>query len=166
MVEVTDQRLPAELADRFYMWKRNGGQSHLLDHLLNYNCSGFDPKKPAPMTDAKNDVIEAGQSGLDLWVAEEVACEIARGRLLVSADSMANSYRLQTNLRTSTKAVVNALLKTGAKKLSKQAKCKKARPRLHSLADHLHFAAMSESELGSFYDNQPIAGSPLTCSSL
>lgn len=165
VVEVTDERLPPELADRFYTWKKSGGLSHLLHFLVNYDCSAFDPTKPAPMTNAKHDVIEAGQSGLDQWVTDEMACEIARGRLLVRADSMANTYRIHTGLRPSTKAVANALLKAGAKKLSKQAKCKSGRPRLHSLTLHQHFAAMSESELGNFYDTQPPAGSPLTCDS-
>lgn len=65
----------APLCSKFYAgyaaWRDDGGLAELHYFLINdVNLDGFDPKAPAPMTEAKNDMVSAGRSGLEQWMAD------------------------------------------------------------------------------------------------
>ena len=59
-------------SDAFYAriesWRNNGGPAHLLDYLLRVDLDGFNPKAPAPSSNAKADMISLSKSDLDLSV--------------------------------------------------------------------------------------------------
>lgn len=154
VVETTDNQLPQVMADRFYTWKTGGGLSHILFHLLSFNVAGFDPTAPAPMTAAKAGVIEAGKSGLDLWVEEEASELIAKGKLLASTAELVSRYQISSRNSTSDKAMSNALQRAGGMKLPKQAILQSGRRiRLYSLGDHERFKVMPDSELGKQFED-------------
>lgn len=159
VAETTGTRLPKSIADRFYAWKHAGGLSHLLFHLLNFDASDFDPTAPAPMTDAKAGVIEAGKSGLELWVEEEVSELIAQGKLLASTGNLLSCYQNSTRNCTSDKAMSNALQRAGGIKLPKQAVLVSGRRiRLYSLGEHERFKVMPDSELGKQFKDMYLQG--------
>lgn len=159
VAETTGTRLPKPMADRFYSWKKVNGLSHLLFHLLNFDASEFDPTAPAPMTEAKASVIEAGKSGLDAWVEEEISERIANGCVLVSIGDVLNTYQQATKAHTSDKAVSNAIKRAGGLKIPKQALLKSGRRiRLHSLANHEQYRDMSDSALGKAFEGMLFRG--------
>lgn len=151
--------LSKPIADRFYSWKKSGGLSHLLHHLLHFDASMFDPTAPAPMTIAKAGVIEAGKSGLETWVEEEVSERVAIGKRLVSASSVLHAYQQATRQLSSDKAVSNALKRAGGVKVPKQALLRSGRRiRLYSLVDHEKYQEMPDSVLGKEYEDMPLEG--------
>lgn len=159
VAETTSNPLPKPMADRFYSWKKANGLSHLLFYLLNYDASGFDPTAPAPMNEAKASVIEAGKSGLDAWIEEEISERIAKGCVLVSIGDVLNAYQQTTKTHSSDKAVSNAIKRAGGLKLPKQALLKSGRRiRLHSLADHEKYLTMPDRELGNAFEGMLFGG--------
>lgn len=157
VAETNSSRLPDPVRDRFYAWKEAGGLAHLLFQLLHFDASDFDPTAPAPMTDAKAGVIEAGKSGLDIWVEEEVSERVARGKLLASTADLLSRYQMNARNSTSDKAMSNALQRAGGLKLPKQAVLESGRRiRLYSLAEHEKYQGMSDSELGNAFEAMPL----------
>lgn len=154
IAKTAEIKLPELIADRFYEWKATGGLRHLLYFLQNHDCAKFDPTKPAPMSEAKAEVIDAGKSGLELWVEQRVSKHSAAGRTLITTDELASEYRIQHNQNASTKAIGNALRKAGAKKSPRRGSVGKERLYLYSLSDHETLARLSESELGSVWLNE------------
>jgi len=58
---------PFEWYDRIDKWRENGGPSYVFHHLLNdIDLSDYNPKRPAPSTAAKDDMIALSKSDLDL----------------------------------------------------------------------------------------------------
>lgn len=54
-----------------WLWEKNGkqgGPSALFYHLLHLDLRDFDPQGPAPMTEAKIQMMEAGLSDVGAWV--------------------------------------------------------------------------------------------------
>lgn len=50
-------------------WRKNGGPSHVFHYLLNeVDLSDYDPKRPAPETNAKRDMVALSKSDLDIAV--------------------------------------------------------------------------------------------------
>lgn len=159
VAETIGTPLPKPMADRFYSWKKAGGLSHLLHHLLHYDASLFDPTAPAPMTIAKAGVIEAGKSGLDAWVEEEISERVAKGKILVSVSDVLHVYQQITRQPSSAVAVSNSLKRAGCVKVPKQALLRSGRRiRLYSLVDHEKYKDMPDSVLGKEYEGMPLGG--------
>lgn len=159
VAETIGTPLPKPMADRFYSWKKAGGLSHLLHHLLHYDASLFDPTAPAPMTIAKAGVIEAGKSGLDAWVEEEISERVAKGKILVSVSDVLHVYQQTTRQPSSAVAVSNSLKRAGCVKVPKQALLRSGRRiRLYSLVDHEKYQDMPDSVLGKEYEGMPLGG--------
>lgn len=61
---------PADL--KFYhaydKWLKGGGAKHLFHHLLNLDLGEFNPKSPAPSTQAKHAMIVDNKSDVGMWV--------------------------------------------------------------------------------------------------
>jgi len=63
--------LPADAYERFHRWKESReGIAALHYHLLHLDLTGFNPDAPAPMTQAKESMIELSYSELERWVKE------------------------------------------------------------------------------------------------
>lgn len=54
----TPQAREIEFYKALGAWRRNGGVEAWFHYLLNYPLEGFDPFSPAPLTEAKHDLIE------------------------------------------------------------------------------------------------------------
>lgn len=115
--EITADRLPdANIAD-FVKWRDNGGLPALLHFLLQHDLSGFNPKAPAPMTDAKQQMVQDNRSDLENWVAELMGSSVAQliGRELATGNELARRYALETGHREpSAKTIVGTCKKHGA----------------------------------------------------
>lgn len=115
--EITAGRLPDSIAQEFVAWRDSGGLSALLHFLQNYDFGEFNPKAPAPMTDAKQQMVQDNRSDLETWLADLMASEIIVivGREVVTGHELARRYDLDTVRRnTSAKAVVGACKRLGA----------------------------------------------------
>lgn len=155
IAKTTDEKLPAKVADKFYAWKSAGGLAHLLNYMLNYDCSGFDPTKEAPMTEAKAEVIDAGKSSLELWVERYTSKLNTQGKKLITTDDVVTQYRVTQNQFATPKAAGNALNKAGAKKLAKRAQLATGeRIRVFAMANFEHLKGLSERELGSIWEGE------------
>jgi hypothetical protein len=84
---VPDERLSEEFWKTADRWlnstprKHDGpGPAHLMYHLLNVDLTGFNPSAPAPMTQAKQEMILHGKSSLGMWVnhLKEDPCLVLR----------------------------------------------------------------------------------------
>lgn len=51
-------------------WKAEGGAAKVYHYLLTYECDGFDPYAPAPITSAKRDLIELNRKSPERFWAE------------------------------------------------------------------------------------------------
>lgn len=115
--EITADRLPIGMASKFVGWRDVGGLSALLHHLLNYDISGFNPKAPAPMTDAKQQMANDNRSDLECWLADLFASKpsLILGREIATAHEIASRYASDTgNNQPSAKAIVGACKRLGA----------------------------------------------------
>lgn len=115
--EITADRLPVGVAGRFVGWRDNGGLSALLHYLLNYDISGFNPKAPAPMTEAKQQMANDNRSDLECWLADLFSSKPSQtlGREIATAHEIASRYARDTgNNQPSAKAIVGACKRLGA----------------------------------------------------
>lgn len=56
---------------RYVAWRdSNDGIAALWHYLLSFDCGGFDPQAPAPVSDGKKAMIDMGKSDLGAWVLE------------------------------------------------------------------------------------------------
>lgn len=114
--EITAGRLPVEMTQEFVKWRDTGGLSALLHHLLNYDISGFNPKAPAPMTDAKQQMADDNRSDLESWLADLFAsgASLMLGREIATAHEIVSLYTNDTKNNVSAKAVTGACKRLGA----------------------------------------------------
>ncbi len=115
--EIIAARLPNSKATEFVQWRDNGGLAALLHFLMQHDLSGFNPKAPAPMTDAKRQMVQDNRSDLEDWVAELMGSNVSQsiGRELANSRELARRYAFATRRQEpSTKAMVNACKKLGA----------------------------------------------------
>jgi len=80
-LEDTDRRffvieVQGKLPLNFYLktmdeWRKNKGASRLFYHLLNeVDCASFNPKAPAPLTEAKDKMKHFSRTELEIWCEE------------------------------------------------------------------------------------------------
>jgi hypothetical protein len=115
--EIAADRLPDANVVEFVKWRDNGGLAALLHFLLQHDLSGFNPKAPAPMTDAKQQMVQDNRSDLENWVAELMGSSVAQliGRELATGNELARRYALETQHREpSAKTIVGTCKKHGA----------------------------------------------------
>lgn len=65
--EVTSEPLDEDFFMPYYIWLDSGGAAAIFRYLLDLDVSEFNPKKPAPMTAAKRQMIEFSRSDLEAW---------------------------------------------------------------------------------------------------
>ena len=148
IVEVTADRLPAAEADAFVKWRDNGGLAHLLHDLQQVDLSKFNPKAPAPETEAKRQMIEDNRSDLEAWVASamQTGPAIFFGREIISSAELAMRYASDmSRTAPSCKAVVNALKRQGARAGKTQVRLSNGKKvRAFALARPEHWATQPE----------------------
>jgi hypothetical protein len=118
----------APLADKFYddiaVWRDKEGDAHLHQHLLNVKLTGFNPFGRAPDTGAKERMVYSSKSGLGAWVSDLTLedFQITFGQVQLKSElwtsaELRNLYELQSNDKTSHKAITNELAKHGFKQV-------------------------------------------------
>jgi hypothetical protein len=115
--EATSGRLSDANIAKFLKWRDNGGLAALLHFLLHFDISGFNPKAPAPMTEAKQQMVQDNRSDLENWIAELMGSNICQviGRELATGNELARRYAHETGHREpSAKTIVGTCKKHGA----------------------------------------------------
>jgi hypothetical protein len=160
VVEVAQGRLLDNEAKDFTSWRDNGGKEALLYFLLNLDISEFNAKAPAPMSYAKQEMIDDNKSDLERWLDHTFDnMHTTIGREICSAEEMVSNYYSASQNKCSSKAIAIALKKRGIKKLTKQAKLNNGkRWRVYALTNHYFYEAKTDKELGDIVDTKPFWG--------
>jgi hypothetical protein len=155
VVEVQQGRLPENEAIEFTAWRDNGGSEALLHFLLNLDISDFNSKSPAPMSSAKQEMIDDNKSDLERWLDQTLEnASTTIGREICSAEELVTLYQLQSGNKCSSKVITLALKKRGIKRLNKQAKFKSGkRIRVYALSDFHQYEAKTDKELGEIVES-------------
>lgn len=66
--EAPTEPLDERWLGRYDRWLAAGGAAHLFAHLLEVDLAGFDPNQRAPMTEAKQEMIEMNRSDVEAWL--------------------------------------------------------------------------------------------------
>jgi hypothetical protein len=115
--EITADRLSEADAGRFIEWRDGGGLAALHYFLKHRDISNFNPKAPAPMTDAKQQMVQDNRSDLESWMAELMGSNVAGqlGRELATGNELARRYASETQHKEpSSKTIVAACKRHGA----------------------------------------------------
>lgn len=150
VAEIKGKPLSSTFYADYAAWRDNGGLAALHYYLVNdVDLSGFDPKAPPPMTEAKRAMVSAGRSGLEQWMADVMEDPVGTfGGAVTTAKMLKSAYELATNDRRATlKAVSNAAKKNGAQFRSSQIRIARGQKvRVMSLADHEAWSECSEAD--------------------
>jgi Family of unknown function (DUF5906) len=140
--EIPAERLPDEFYADFVDWRDNrGGSEALFDHFRTLDLSEFNPKAAAPMTKAKQEMIDTSRSDLERWLCElRDDCELAvtlLGREIVTLDDLVVTYNRRGGAKVNTTSVGKALHRLGNRD-KRRIKLKGGRPHLVSVcrSDH------------------------------
>lgn len=115
--EIEAGRLSEKQANEFVQWRDSGGLAALHHFLLHYTLGDFNPKAPAPMTTAKQQMADDNRSDLEAWIADLMASGVAKelGRELATANEIGRKYAADTRqVAPSSKAIVGACKRQGA----------------------------------------------------
>jgi hypothetical protein len=157
VVEATSTRLPSDFADEYVKWRDSDGRSALRNYLVNINTKEFNPKAPAPSSNAKREMVEDNKSDLERWVDETLEQYQAKEVLLVNAQTLSKQYSEDNKSSCSSKTTANILRTKGLQKITKQARLENGRKiRLHVRTNYESYNNMSDSELGAEYIKQQI----------
>jgi hypothetical protein len=155
VVEVAQGRLPDNEAREFTSWRDNGGQQALLHFLLNLGIGEFNAKSPAPMSSAKQEMIDDNMSDVERWF-EHLLLNIQSiiGRDICSAEELQKAYyEASDKSKCSTKTITVMLRKKGIKRLTKQAKLPNGkRIRVYALREFQKYEEKIDKELGDIMD--------------
>ena len=157
VVEATSTRLPSDFADAYVKWRDSDGRSALRNYLVNINTKEFNPKAPAPSSNAKREMVEDNKSDLERWVDETLEQYQANEVLLVNAQTLSKQYSEDNKSSCSSKTTANILRIKGLQKITKQARLETGRKiRLYVRTNYESYNKMSDSELGAEYIKQQI----------
>lgn len=145
---------------KFHDWKASPeGVAALHDHLLHVDLTDFSPDEKAPMTNAKQEMIELGHSDLDRWVRDLLD---DTSRTLYSVDALLAEYRARNlNAKISNRDMLSALSKARFKRPceGEQIRVGKERKKVRLWATPDGFRAIEKRKLtptqvGELYDKQ------------
>ena len=150
-------RLPDNEAKEFTSWRDNGGQAALLYFFLNFDLSDFNGKAPAPMSSAKQEMIDDNRSDFEGWLDHLLDnIDSIIGREICSAEELVSRYTLSSGNKCSTKTAAIQLSKKDIKRLTKQAKLTNGkRIRVYALVDHQKYEEKTDKELGGIIEAKP-----------
>lgn len=103
--DVKAEPQPYDFYKRIDKWRANGGPAHVFYYLLNeVDLSDYDPKKPAPSTKAKEEMIALSKSDVDLavQVIQENPDAILSGTNIVNDNPFLTTTQLQSFINTYT----------------------------------------------------------------
>ena len=114
--DVDREPKPFAFYDRIDKWRDNGGPAHVFEYLLNdIDLKDYNPKRPAPDTIAKAEMIALSKSDVDLavQVINENPDTILKAANLVNSCAFLTTTQLQTfiNLHTDGKSTLIAISK-------------------------------------------------------
>ena len=130
------------------------GRAALLHFLLNLDIKDFNAKSPAPMSSAKQEMIDDNKSDFESWL-EQIIVNIYAiiGREIFSSEELANKYTQSSGNKCSSKTVSVQLSKKGIKRLKKQAKLANGkRIRIYALTNRPKYEAKTDKELGDIIE--------------
>jgi hypothetical protein len=114
--EIEAGRLPEAHSNAFVQWRNSGGLAALHHFLLHYPLGDFNPRAPAPMTAAKQQMAQDNRSDLESWLSDLLSSDVATvlGRELATANELGRKYAVETGQSIpSSKAVVGACKRHG-----------------------------------------------------
>ena len=113
------RRIDQELANAIGAWKRTiEGRAALLHHLMHLDLDGFDPRVPAPMTSAKENMIAAGRATVDQFVRDEIdAARDGHTPPVALADQLLQRFDATRSLKDPSQEMGRALGRAGAARL-------------------------------------------------
>jgi hypothetical protein len=126
VAEVHNDPRDARLWDEAHKFRKQGGAAHLMHYLRHeVDCSKFNPKGRAPMTDDKRAMIHESKSSLERWVADligdldnqlgEELAKLVRGRDVFTVDELMNALPEELEKQHPTPAAFSkALVSEGA----------------------------------------------------
>ena len=148
--EVTAEPLEQDFYKRFVEWRDNTGLAALHFHLLNkVDINGFDPTAPAPITEAKLQMIGESQSALEEWITDVICDPIGNiGAEVASTKKLLDVYLARyPSQNPSPTAMTKAAQKAGAQKRTHQIRTlKDGKVRVLSLKNHDEWARRSSKE--------------------
>ncbi len=154
VVEVAQGRLSDHEAKGYISWRDQDGRAALLHFLLNLDIKDFNAKSPAPMSSAKQEMIDDNKSDFESWL-EQIIVNIYAiiGREIFSSEELANKYTQSSGNKCSSKTVSVQLSKKGIKRLKKQAKLANGkRIRIYALTNRPKYEAKTDKELGDIIE--------------
>ena len=154
VVEVAQGRLSDHEAKGYISWRDQDGRAALLHFLLNLDIKDFNAKSPAPMSSAKQEMIDDNKSDFESWL-EQIIVNIYAiiGREIFSSEELANKYTQSSGNKCSSKTVSVQLSKKGIKRLQKQAKLANGkRIRIYALTNRPKYEAKTDKELGDIIE--------------
>jgi hypothetical protein len=99
--------LPSTFYQALREWKIGDGPAALFHHLLRLDLGDFDPRAPAPSTDAKREMLRDAKSDVGLWVHElresgtalslKKDCDLFTPAELLRAYDVAGSTKVKVN---------------------------------------------------------------------
>jgi hypothetical protein len=115
--DVKADRLPDALARDYVQWRDSGGIASLRAWLERFDLSTFDPKRPAPTTAAKEEMVEDVKSEVERFLTDLLDSNVAEilGREIIRAEELCELYSNRTmGQRPSAKAVTQICKRLGA----------------------------------------------------
>lgn len=154
--EISAERLPDAFYADFVDWRDNrGGTAALFDHFRTLDLSAFNPKAAAPMTAAKQEMIDTSRSDVERWLNElrsdpELAVTLL-GREIVTLDDLVHTYNKRGGAKVNTTSVGKALHRLGNRD-KRRIKLKGGRPHLVSVCRSDYWAEQDNSAWATEYE--------------
>ncbi len=152
ILECGNKKLIEADVEHFVKWRDDCGSGHLLHYLLNFDTTGFNPRAHAPMSRAKQNMINANKSDLERWVETiTTATNLTNllGREIATVEELSSRYRRESSREVSAKAMSNALSKAGIQQVRKQAlRSDGTRPRVYALKNVAQYEKLTSKKLG------------------
>ena len=155
IVEATSNQLTEQDIAAYVNWRDKGGRPALLHYLLAHDARTFNPMAPAPLSQAKLDMVESNKSDLERWLERRISVAQHDAKPLLTSETLSQEYKSDTGHSCSSKTVAHALVQLGARKIKKLARFQNgARTQLLTLADPDNYKDMTDTELGDAFHAQ------------
>lgn len=157
VVEATSNQLSEQEIARYVNWRDKGGRPALLHYLLAHDTRSFNPMAPAPLSQAKLDMVESNKSDLERWLERRISIAQHEVKPLLTSESLSQEYKAATGHASSSKTMAHALVQLGGRKIKKLARFPNGvRTQLFTIADPETYKDMTDTELGDAFQAQLI----------
>jgi hypothetical protein len=157
--DIKSEPRPFEFYERIDKWRANGGPAHVFEYLLNeIDLTDYNPKKPAPTTQAKEEMIALSKSDIDIavQVIHENPDAILSGHNLVNDHPFLTTTEVQNYINAytngnSTLIAISKALRRG-RFIQRSVLTKEGTKRLWCVRDREKWALKSAGDWGKEYD--------------